>query len=164
MKTVYIVRHAKSDWGDPNVPDIERSLNQRGLEAAPMMGKRLKGYHIKPQLMLCSPAKRARTTAELLLPELGLTADEITTCDELYNAGLLELIKLIHKTDNHYESLMLFGHNPGFTQLANHLGDQHIGNMPTCSVYAIEFQVDDWHAVYKGVGTCTLFDYPKKEH
>lgn len=162
MKKIYLVRHAKSDWPDASTSDMERTLNKRGLEAAPMMGKRLQDNKVQPQLVLSSPAKRAMMTAELLLQELGLGIESIQQEPKIYNASILHLLEVVQAIDNHHDCVMLFGHNPSFTELANYLGDHHVSHLPTCSIYAMEFYVDDWRAVARGLGHCILFDYPKK--
>lgn len=142
MKTLYVMRHAKSSWDDPNQSDFERPLNQRGLNAAKFMGVVLKDRGFLPQTVISSPATRARQTVEIVIEwaEIGLTPrfDE-----RIYEASALTIFNLIREIDDRYASAMIVGHNPGFEQLVFTL-TRDGGSMPTAAVAVVELQTDRW--------------------
>ena len=162
MKTLFIVRHAKSSWDHPELDDIDRPLNSRGKRNAPEMGKRLAKRKIKPGILLTSPAKRARATAKTIARELSLTESSLIRNDLLYHGTIKDILQAISNTDDDIEQMMIFGHNPGFTDLANYLTGADIYNIPTCGIVAIEFPFNSWHEIKEGKGTLLFFDYPKK--
>ncbi|MGK7389841.1 MAG: SixA phosphatase family protein [Candidatus Cyclobacteriaceae bacterium M2_1C_046] len=163
MKTLYLVRHAKSSWKDSSLDDEDRPLNKRGKRDAPKMGERLAKRNVFPDLMITSPAVRARTTCEVIADVLEYPEGEIEENEDVYLASEGELLSLVQRCDNLWNTVMIFGHNPGFTEFANSLADEDIDNIPTCGVFACTFDVDDWSEVDFGKGEMILFDYPKKE-
>ena len=163
MKTLYIVRHAKSSWDNPNLDDFDRPLNSRGKKNAPEMGERLKKKGIKPDLIISSSAKRAYTTAVKIAKEIGYPKNDIKRTENFYLAGVNASLRIIHQVDDHVESLMIFGHNPGWTDLSNYLCDFQIDNIPTCGISAITFEIDKWSEVKTGGGKLLFFDYPKNK-
>lgn len=163
MKTLYIVRHAKSSWDFPHLEDIDRPLNKRGEKDAPKMARRLEDRGIFPDLMLSSPAKRALTTCQTIAEALDYPQKAIEISEKLYHAGEDGLLNVIQHIDNTWASLMIFGHNPGFTALATDLTDSYIDNIPTCGIVACTFEVDEWQAIAYGQGKLLFFDYPKKK-
>ncbi len=163
MKKIYILRHAKSSWKDSSLSDFDRPLNERGKRNAPMMGIKMAELNIVPDLVLSSSANRAYTTASIVAEKLDYPKDRIERRRDLYLASSHSILKIINSADNKHESLMIVGHNPGLTELANDLGAFQVSNMPTCALVALEFAVDDWHAVHWGVGKNILFEYPKKK-
>jgi len=162
MKNIYLVRHAKAESPGPLVMDFKRALNPRGEEAVLLMGERLKEKNISPQLFLTSPAIRTMTTAQGIAKCLGKSMEDIFEEETIYNASLKTLVEVIHDLDNKYDNVMLFGHNPGMTELANYLGDAPVSHMPTCAVYGVSFDLNDWRKINAKGGTCLFFDYPKK--
>ena len=162
MKTLYLVRHAKSSWKFPELRDFDRPLNGRGKRNAPDMGKRLKAMGILPDLLIASPANRALTTARKIAENIGYPVEDILENDDIYHGSENTLLQVIKSADGDVNELMLFGHNPGFTDLANLLGDQWIDNIPTCGIVALGFDVTDWSEVTPGTGRNLFFDYPKK--
>lgn len=162
MKRLYLVRHAKSSWNDSRLSDFERPLNERGERDAPVMGKRLAAGKIKPDVLITSAAKRAQTTARTIAGEIGYPLDRIIVEKELYLADVKYLFKFIRHLDDELDEVMLFGHNPGFTEVANYLTREKIENMPTCSIFCIDFDVDSWRDISGHSGICRFFDYPKK--
>ncbi len=161
MKKLILMRHAKSSWDDSAINDFERPLNTRGKHDAPEMGKRLAKLKILPELMVSSPAKRARKTAKVVAKEIGYPKDKIVLRQEIYEAGTSDLLEVIRKFDNSHSQVMMFGHNPGFTSLANLISDCRIDNIPTCGVFCVEFPVADWSEITPGCGAMVFFDYPK---
>lgn len=162
MKTLYLVRHAKSSWDNPALKDFDRPLNSRGQKDAPNMGKRLATKKVAPDLLLSSPANRAYTTASIIAQHLHYPPDDIKTDETIFHADLRELLEVLSSQDGKIESLMLFGHNPGFTDLANFLTEEDIENIPTCGVLAISFEIKDWKTIGETSGQVLFYDYPKK--
>ena len=162
MKILYIVRHAKSSWSNPGLTDKERPLNNRGKMNAPEMGARLVDNQIKPDIMISSPAKRARSTAKKIAKIIQYPKKEIVISDELYHAGEQTMLGLIQSQKNEFDHVMIFGHNPGFTDFANDLCGISIYNIPTSGIVGIKFNVDRWDQVDFRTGELLFFDYPKK--
>lgn len=164
MKTLYVIRHAKSSWDDPTLSDFDRPLNNRGKKDAPEMGKRLKQRKVLPDLFLSSPAERARTTCYAIAEELGYPESKIKTDKNLYHAEDAEILRIIQSLDNKYACVWIFGHNPGLTDFVNLLADAGIDNIPTCGVVACSLNVQSWDEVSRKKGVVTFFDFPKKKY
>lgn len=161
-RILYLVRHAKSDWSVPGQSDFDRGLNKRGLFDAPMMGKILKELHVNPDLIISSPALRARTTAEYIAEQLGYSLEKIKYDDEIYEASPRTLLRLVNNMDDKFKNVMLFGHNPTFTYLAEFLSKEQIDNIPTSGVVKLHFEYDSWSMVTEGSAEMVWFEYPKK--
>jgi phosphohistidine phosphatase len=161
MKTLYIIRHAKSDRDNTSYPDFERPLNNRGIKDAPEMGMRLFNAGLKPDHVISSPAKRAITTARIITSCLGIT--EIEQIPEMYHASDTQLLKIIRGLSDKYETAMLFGHNNGLTDFVNGLSNAGIANVPTCGIAGISFPAGSWQEIEFGKGKLFLFDFPKNK-
>ncbi len=158
MKTLYLIRHAKSSW-EFDVSDEQRPLNKRGLKDADLMGEKLKPL-VKPiDLVISSPAKRARTTAEIVLSRLDVSDEIFNLEPDLYDFGGQSVIEVIKKCDNTVNTLMIFGHNHAFTSIANLYGNERIDNLPTAGAVGIEFDVEQWKNI--NVGKNLLMIWPK---
>ena len=162
MKRLFLVRHAKSSWDNPSLDDIDRPLNNRGKKNAPEMGIRLRKQGILPDLLISSPAIRAYTTAKKISEEIGYPKKKIEVDDRLYHGSSNSMISIVQGLKNKINSVMLFGHNPGFTDFANMLCGINIYNIPTTGIVAIDFSTDDWSAINYNAGELVFFDYPKK--
>lgn len=162
MKTLYLIRHAKSSWDFPNLSDFERPLNERGQRDAPFMGKLLSERIKSPQIIYSSPAKRAITTAEIIAEFLGYDVNSIIKNENIYEAAVSDLMRIINNNSDEYSSLMLFGHNPGFTLISNYLADKKITNLPTCGFVQIDFNLNSWNNIEGSSGNLMHFEYPKK--
>ncbi|HEY1724466.1 MAG TPA: histidine phosphatase family protein [Steroidobacteraceae bacterium] len=146
MKTLYLVRHAKSDWSDPALSDQQRPLNARGRRNAPAMAARLARRYRPPQLLLSSPALRALRTAQLFARGLGYRRSEIVIHPRLYASTASVLLRVVQALDDKFKRVMLFGHNPELSRLAQRLCDR-IDQLPTCAVARFKFDVDSWRDV-----------------
>lgn len=164
MKRLFLVRHAKSSWKDLSLSDFERPLNKRGKHDAPMMAKIFKNEGFVIDTILSSPAKRAATTARFFMDQIGEESCSLSYKESIYEASAYELSQLLNAIDNNYQSAMLFGHNPGFTILAEKLSSIHFGNIPTCGIVGLEFEVNDWAHIFYDSGTLIYHDYPKKHY
>jgi phosphohistidine phosphatase len=163
MKSLYIVRHAKSSWEDSSQSDFERGLNERGKRDAPRMAKRLKEKEIHPDLMLSSPAKRALSTAKRIAEVLNYSKKDIKTDQKLYHADEDTILSVIHTIKDKYNTVVLFGHNPGLTDFVNTIvaEETNIDNVPTCGVVALSLYVESWKDVSWASAKMLFFDYPK---
>ena len=162
MKTLYLCRHAKSSWADASMGDFDRPLNERGLRNAPHMAQVFKQRGEPIDLLICSPAKRALTTARSFADALVIHKDHFLQDRAIYLADRTTLMRLVHAMPASAERVMLFGHNPGFTELLDHLSDAGVDNLPTCGLVRIDFAMEDWGLVAKHTGTLVWFDYPKR--
>jgi len=161
MKTLFLIRHAKSSRDDIALPDKDRPLDDRGKHDAPKMGERLAKRHVKPDLILSSPARRALATAQTIAKKLAYRTRDIVVDDRLYDAAVDDLLNVIHKLDDRLERVMLFGHNPELTALANRLTSE-ITDMPTCAVAEFTFNAKSWSQIGKAALTRAALHYPKK--
>ena len=163
MKTIILVRHAKSSWKDPSLDDFDRPLNKRGKRNAPLMGKKLNDLSIIPDLLLSSPAKRARKTAIAVAKALDYPKKKIMFFDKMYHASVRYLVELLKSLDDKNETIMLFGHNPSFNDFADLLLKINpINNIPTTGVCCIRFDVDQWQKIKESKGEFVFFDFPRR--
>jgi len=154
QKILYIVRHAKSSWKDPSLQDIDRPLNKRGKRDAPMIAKVLQKRGVRPELILSSPAKRAKKTAKAMHQALG---GELRCEQRLYDASLSTLNDLLAEAFEQADQIMIVGHNPAITQLNNTTSNITIYHLPTTAAVAIALES------YRPLkGTQLFYEYPKK--
>jgi len=161
MRRITLLRHAKSDWNSPTRSDFDRPLNDRGQRDAPRMGQQLLKRGLHPQLVLSSPAVRAITTARIVAAQLGCSASAIQTVDALYLASPKQILQVLNKHAAKQTDVLLVGHNPGLTDLANLICDARIDNLPTCGAFSVELHAGDWSTIGNGAGKLAWFDYPK---
>lgn len=162
MKRLTLVRHAKSSWDDVTLADRDRVLSGRGERDAPYMGARLKERRERPSLIITSPAVRALGTARILAQQIGYPLEFLQTEHDLYLANVRTLLNVIAEQDDRCASLMLIGHNPGLTELANELvGEPWLDNLPTCGVVALDFDAHSWSDLTGESASLAYFDYPK---
>lgn len=162
MKSLYIIRHAKSSWGDFTLPDFERPLNERGKKDAPMMAQRLLNKNIDIDIFISSPAKRALKTCKAFCNEYKKKEDSIIIADELYHAGVETFYKVIHSIPDKYDTAAIFSHNPGITEFVNSLGlEAKVDNMPTCAIFGVKLISGSWEKFMKGTKEFLFFQYPK---
>lgn len=162
MRRLYLIRHAKSSWSEPGLADFDRPLSSRGKRDAPFMGKRLADYGVCPDLILASPAKRARKTALLIAAAVGYAEKNIVFDEDIYESQVPDLLSIIAQVPAKVGVLFLVGHNYAITDLADYLSGQNTGNIPTCGIVAIEFAGKSWSGLQAGSGRTLFFDYPKK--
>lgn len=161
MKTLFLIRHAKSSWAEPGLPDHDRALNDRGRRDAPEMGRRLELRGVEPDLIVSSTALRARTTARLMADELGVAPDRIVHDERVYASSVDRLLYLLQELDEKLDCVLLVGHNPEMTELARHFSDA-IPDMPTCAVAEFRFDADTWADIGALAPAASSFDSPKK--
>lgn len=161
MKTLCLVRHAKSSWKDGGLSDFERPLNDRGRRDAPMMGSLLRARGFIPDYFVTSAANRALTTARLLAKEIAFPETKLEVDLGLYGASAQLMLTLITRFPDSAGTGMLVGHNPGVTDLTNYLSDLNLGNLPTCGMVCIDFSAERWRDAVKGKGEVRFYDSPK---
>jgi len=161
MKTLTILRHAKSSWSDTALPDHERPLNRRGEKDAPVMAARINDAGIRPSLIMSSPAVRAWSTAKIVARLINYPVEFLHREEELYLADLDRLLDLFARQDNAFNSVMVVGHNPGLTELANYLLPEVTDNIPTCGLVALNIDTDNWDLRQRKQAELVLYDYPK---
>lgn len=144
MKKVIFIRHAKSDWGQSGLPDIKRPLGERGLRDAPIMAKKLRTLERNIDAIISSPAVRAYETAKFFANEFHFKENEIIKENDLYEAFTDDIINVIKAIDPENESVMIFGHNPGWTVFANLFSKDQIDNIPTCGIFRLISSANSW--------------------
>lgn len=162
MKKIYFIRHAKSSWKDETIDDFERPLNSRGKRDVAFMGKRLKMFEVKPDIIYTSPAVRAQKTAKELVKEMDYDKKKIKTIDTLFESSYEHYMELIHATDDQYASIFIIAHNPTITEVGERLSGAILSNIPTCAIVCISFEVESFKDISEESGHILFFDYPKK--
>ncbi len=162
-KRLTLLRHGKSSWRDPDLADFDRPLNKRGKRDAPMMGQRLAKIGYAPDLVLVSPALRTRLTARIIAEQLGVDQRKLSFDHGIYLADVHELISLLRSIEEQWKDVLLIGHNPGITDLANYLVDGCIENVPTCGIFSVTLPISHWRDLEETTGGLLFYDYPKKQ-
>jgi len=162
MKRLILIRHAKSAWDNPLLSDHDRPLAARGLEDAPKMAHRLSKRGIHADLLLSSTALRAQSTARFIASELGYPAEGIVQENTLFHASSRSILKFLWLQDDKHDTLLVFGHNPGFTDLVNYLGGE-IDNLPTSGQFGFTLNSAHWADLKPEAVETWFFDYPKKK-
>ncbi len=142
MKTLYLLRHAKSSWSEPGLTDHDRPLNKRGRKAAPKMGELMAERDLAPDLILCSTAVRARQTVELVAPACNFDGT-ITLTDELYLAPVETYLELLAQLDDDVNAVMTVAHNPGMANMVAYLTGRSL-HFPTAALAKISLPIDSW--------------------
>ena len=161
MKTLYLLRHAKSSWSFDDLSDQERPLNDRGRDDAPAMGKALGKRRICPDIIVSSPAVRAMSTAALVARELQYPHDKILVESGIYGADLDDLLAIIKALPDAAGSVLLVGHNPTITETVNALSPTAVNEMPTAAIVCLRFECDKWEEVSKVNAEYYFYDYPR---
>lgn len=161
MKRLFLIRHAKSSWGDADIDDFKRPLNNRGKRNCPEMAERLARLSVLPDLILASPAKRAKKTAICMAKGTGYPVSAISYHEGLYLGSMTYHLDLLEKGFKKADTVFLVGHNYTITELAEFLTDICISNVPTCGVVAIEYAEKEGFSRDTGRGSLLFFDFPK---
>lgn len=161
MRTLYLIRHAKSSWDNPTLRDFQRPLNDRGLAVAPKMANILLKEKEIPDLLVTSPARRALDTARFFAVVNGFTDDQLHREEEIYEASPVALLRVISRLPESAGRVFLFGHNPTFTDVANLFAAQPIDNIPTCGIVRIDTTAAYWSEMYEGNARVVKTWFPK---
>jgi phosphohistidine phosphatase len=161
MKTLILIRHAKSSWDQPGASDSDRTLNERGKKDAPEMAKRLRKRGLKIDAFVSSPAERAFRTARYFAKEFDEKKNDILVEKALYGAMPSQFEQVVASLKDKWDTVALFSHNPGITDYVNTLCTVRTDNMPTCGAFAVQADVDSWAAFAKADKSFLFYDYPK---
>ena len=161
MKTLTLLRHAKSSWDERGIPDHDRPLNDRGERDAPRMAKRLVEAGIRPSLILSSTALRAWTTAKIFARQINYPAEFLQRVSKLYLASRKTLLEVVSRQENGFNNIVLVGHNPGLTDFAEYLVPGTTNNIPTCGFLTVSIDTDDWNIDNSSRIDLVAYDYPK---
>jgi phosphohistidine phosphatase len=161
MKTIYLIRHAKSSWDNPALSDFNRTLNERGKANAPLMGKKLVEEDAVIDCFISSPAKRTTETSLSIANEMNYPSKKIIFDERIYESSLIDLIKVANEIPNQFNNVALIGHNPSISQLFNYLAGEDLHHFPTCGIGKVELEIDQWSEIVKGIGRKIFFIYPK---
>ena len=163
MKTLYLVRHAKSSWDNKELKDIDRPLNERGYRDAHSMSAFLLENNYIPELIVTSPAIRAMTTAIIFSRVLNVPPDRVAIKDGIYEASIGKFLSVIEEFSENYNTIMVCGHNSTITQVANNLSADSIENIPTSGSVGIVFNINSWKDIKDSKGKRLFFRYPKSQ-
>ena len=163
MKTLIVVRHAKSSWANPGQKDFDRPLNERGKNDSPKMAEKLLAEGVKIDAFVSSPAKRAKQTCEAFVAAYDRKKEEIIFIDKLYHAPSDIYHETISGIKNKYDKIAIFGHNPGISDFINSLHNQEQSvEMPTCAIFAVKADVDKWEDFETAEKAFLFYKYPKE--
>ncbi|MDY0327323.1 MAG: histidine phosphatase family protein [Arcobacteraceae bacterium] len=161
MKKLYLIRHSKSSWDNPNLSDYDRPLNNRGKKDRYSMAHFLSANNIHPDIVLCSPSIRTIKSLKAYKKILNISAKNIYLKQELYETTYDKLLMYINTTDNTYSNLFLIAHNPTLNDLVNYFIRDFTENIPTSGIVGLEFDCDSWEKISKTNCNMFLFAYPK---
>jgi phosphohistidine phosphatase len=162
MKTLYLVRHAKSDSDNKNIADMDRPLNSRGYREASEMSLLLKNNNNLPDLLIASPAVRTYSTALIFSRNFGFNASKIMLQPNLYESAVKEYLKVIRAVDDKHNSIMLFGHNPTITNLSDTLTPSLIEHIPPGGVVGISDDCKTWKEFGSDACKLIFYHFPEK--
>jgi phosphohistidine phosphatase len=162
MKTLYLVRHAKSSWKYNNLTDNERPLKKRGKKNAEFISKLLKKGNNFPEIIISSPAVRAYESAKIFAENLNIVEKDIIKEERLHMADYDDFISVINDIPMKINKVMLFSHNPGLTYFACTISGADIDNVPTSGVVRIDFDINAWSDISSVKGKLEFFEFPKK--
>jgi phosphohistidine phosphatase len=163
MKHLLLMRHAKANIGEAGMLDWDRSLSERGKKDAPEMGKRIKQFGFKPDLIVSSPAKRTLKTAKAIAGELHYAEHQIQFEESIFDAHIEDVLRLIRNLPPETKNIILVGHNPAFTGLVGYLSSSFIEHLPTAGIALIDFDLPDWKLITQHSGNLVWFDFPKSK-
>lgn len=162
-KILFIVRHAKSSWDIEDISDVDRPLKLRGIRDAYEMARRLKINRIYPQYFITSPANRAIHTANIFMTVFEADYSNFSIDSRFYSQGKKKILEVIRSQPSSIGSLIIFGHNPDFSELVREFAHESFFELPTCGVAIFKFTSDTWEGIKKGNLKSEYFDYPKKD-
>lgn len=159
MKTLILLRHAKSSWNDPDLSDFDRPLNKRGLKAAPLIGTYLRRKKIQPDLVLSSPAERARETANLVIEHAAISS-QLRFDERIYAASATQLLTVVSQIEDSASVALLVGHNPGFEDLLS-VFTGHARHMSTAALAYLTLEIEKWSEAREHCGKLGWMVKPK---
>lgn len=161
MRKLYLMRHGKSSWDNPELEDFDRPLNKSGKKDTHLMAEFFRKQQITFDHIFSSPAIRAITTANIIAETLHFPIKNISSDRRIYEGGVETLLEIIGNIDPKYKSVLLIGHDPSLSWLAAYFGNEKHINLPTCGVYALGFKTDSWKSLTNAEGQKLFFEFPK---
>lgn len=159
-KYIFLIRHAQAERS-PIHDDFNRPLSAQGFLEVSRMTERLYNHKLKPNFFISSPALRTLSTAKIFAENIGIPLERIQPENMIYEASMSTLLKVINHLDDKYNSIALFGHNPGITDIYNYLTNDFIASLPTCSIMQLEFEQEEtWDAITGNSGQVTWKSVP----
>jgi phosphohistidine phosphatase len=162
MKTLYIVRHAKSSWDFPDLPDLDRPIIEKGIYNTKKIAAELNDKKVVVDHIISSHAKRARETAKIIAAGINYPIEKIEVSKNIYELTDDDILDLIYGVDDDMISLMIIGHNPTFTQLANRFLDEQIELLPTSGIVSLNFDTNSWLEILKSKHKTNFILFPKQ--
>lgn len=159
-KTLFLLRHAHAMDKGVGQKDIDRELDSIGLQNSTRMGINFSNKSLQFDIIICSPAARAHQTASLIAEQLKYETSRIHKNEEIYEASVRTLLQVVNRFKDEWNNVLLVGHNPSITYLAEYLTGAEIGNMTTCGVCRIEFTAEKWEEISEGTGELINYEYP----
>jgi phosphohistidine phosphatase len=163
LKILHVVRHAKSSWDNDGAADIDRTLKSKGIQSAYEISRKLKLSHLVPQKIITSPANRALHTAVIFARVFEFPLAEIEISNLLYESSADKTVDMIRKLKDDCSSVMIFGHNPDFTDLVNIFIKSPLDNIPTSGVVTLKFNTPDWKGIERNNLENHLFNFPNND-
>ncbi len=163
VKTLLLIRHAKSSWKDPTLTDLQRPLKKRGIRNAAEMAARIARLDHRVERIFTSPARRAIQTLEQMAEATGFGAGELEVMPDLYSFDYDDVMLTLRKLDERWQAVAVVGHNPAITDLVNFLALEHLANIPTCGIALLRLDIRRWEALGAGTGTLEHYDFPSNE-
>jgi phosphohistidine phosphatase len=162
MRSLFLIRHAKSSWDNPTLRDFQRPLNERGLVIAPQMAALLFREKIVPDLLVTSPARRALDTSRFFAVVNGFGDEQLVREEDIYEASPVQLLRVISRLPESANTVFLFGHNPTMTDVANVYAAKPIDNIPTCGIVQIDTTAATWSEMFEGNARVVKTWFPKE--
>ena len=159
-KTLFLLRHARASEKQSGQQDIDRELNSIGLQNSTRMGIYMSKNSIRFDIIISSPAIRAKTTASLIAEQIKYAPHKIHENPEIYEASVRTLLRVVNQLKDEWDTVLIVGHNPSITYLSEYLSKSEIGNMTTCGLVNIQFEVDSWAEISEGTGELLSYQYP----
>lgn len=160
MKKLFLLRHARSEEKQPGQKDFDRQLTAIGLQNATRMGINFKNKQLQFDIIVSSPAERALTTASLIAEQMNYENSKIHQNEEVYEASVRTLLQVVNKFKDDWQRVLLVCHNPSITYLAEYLTREPIGDITTCGIVQIEFDMQSWNQISEGDGNFISYEYP----
>ncbi|MFA5782094.1 MAG: histidine phosphatase family protein [Bacteroidales bacterium] len=161
MKTLYIVRHAKSSWAFPGLPDIDRPIVDKGINNTKKIVIEMNNRKVQVDLLISSHAKRAYETAKIIATGINYAVEKIEVSEGIYRVNRDDIFNILFALNDTIDSVMIVGHNPTLTQFANLFLDKKIDILPTSGVISISFKINNWIGVIKAKPKTNFTLFPK---
>lgn len=161
MKTIYLIRHAKSSWENHRLSDFERPLNKRGMNDTKKIGQELNQLDFNPEKIIASTSVRTTATIQLLCEHINYNFKNVEFNSTLYHPSRENFMRILEDLPDELESVALVSHNYGISEFADYLTENFMEAMPTCAVVCIELDIDSWKEIVRGLGTTKWYIYPK---